>query len=267
MPNAKAADTFREFRHSAIQHLALTSSMEEVMPVRCFRALFLAVGLAVAAVHTSAVHAQPTPKVLKVEDFLNYETVADPQLAPDGTQVVYTRRWVNQMDDKIEAALWVMSADGSKNRFLTKGSDAEWSPDGTRLAYIADGEPKGAQSFVRWKAEGASTQITHVEHAPSNVTWSRDGKQLAFSMLVPKPTKWDIAMPKEPEGAKWTKAPAVIDKLHYRQDRIGYTEPGFTHLFTVPADGGTPRAITSGDWNVGARFDALAGAVDLDWSP
>jgi dipeptidyl aminopeptidase/acylaminoacyl peptidase len=241
--------------------------MEDLMAIRCLRALFLAVGLTVVTVHTSALYAQPASKVLKAEDFLNYETVADAQLSPDGTQVVYTRRWVNQLDDKIEAALWVIGADGSRNRFLTKGSDAAWSPDGTRLAYIADGEPKGAQIFVRWMAEGASTQITHVEHAPSNVTWSPDGKQLAFSMLVPKTTKWDIGMPKEPEGAKWTKAPAVIDRLHYRQDRVGYIEPGFTHLFVVPADGGTPRALTSGDWNVGARFDGLAGAVGMDWSP
>ena len=46
-----------------------------------------------------------------------------------------------------------------------------------------------------------------------------------------------------------------------------FTDPGFTHLFVVPADGGTPRALTSGDWNVGARFDGIADAVGLDWSP
>ncbi len=239
---------------------------EDVMHVRSFRALFLAAGMAIAVVQTAVPHAQPASKVLRVEDYLNYETVADPQISPDGAQVIYTRRWVNQMDDKIESALWIMSADGSKNRFLTKGSDAEWSPDGTRVAYIAEGEPNGPQIFVRWLSEGESTQITHLDHAPSNVSWSPDGKQLAFSMLVPKPTKWEIALPKPPEGAKWTKEPAVIDKLHYRQDRVGYTEPGFTHLFVVPADGGTPRALTSGDWNVGARFDGLAGTVGIDWS-
>jgi dipeptidyl aminopeptidase/acylaminoacyl peptidase len=86
-------------------------------------------------------------------------------------------------------------------------------------------------------------------------------------MLVPKESKWDIPLPKPPEGAKWTKAPAVVDRLHYRQDRVGYTEAGFTHLFVVPADGGTPRALTSGDWNVGARFDGMAGTVGLDWTP
>jgi dipeptidyl aminopeptidase/acylaminoacyl peptidase len=204
---------------------------------------------------------------LTVEHYLNYETVADPRISPDGSQVVYTRRWVNQIEDKMDSALWVTGADGSRNRFLTKGSDARWSPDGTRLAHIAEGEPKGPQIFVRWLDANAATQVTQVEHAPSNIEWAPDGRQIAFTMLVPRQAKWEIPLPKAPEGAKWTKAPAVIDRLHYRQDRVGYTEPGFTHLFVVPSDGGTPRALTSGDWNVGARFDGMAGAVGLDWSP
>ena len=234
----------------------------------CPLALALVAGFTLLATDTAARQASATNRMLKVDDYLDYETVADPRLSPDGTQVVYTRRWVNRMEDRMDAALWIVAADGSKNRFLTKGSNAVWSPDGTRIAYIAEGEPKGPQIFVRWMdAEGATSQITHVDHAPADVNWSPDGKSLGFTMFVPKPPKWEIAMPKPPEGAKWTKAPAVIDRLHYRQDRRGYTEAGFTHLFIVPADGGTARPLTSGEWNVGARFDGLSDAVAWDWSP
>lgn len=218
---------------------------EDVMPVRTVRTVILAIGLVIVVAHTSAQPVAPASKILKVEDYLNYETVADPRISPDGAQVVYTRRWVNRMEDRMESALWMIGVDGSKNRFLTKGSNAVWSPDGTRIAYIADGEPKGPQIFVRWMdAEGATSQVTQVEQAPADVNWSPDGKQLGFTMFVPKPAIWEIPMPKAPEGSKWTKAPAVIDRLHYRQDRKGYTEPGFVHLFVVPADGGTPRAVT-----------------------
>src|SRR5713226_5373795 len=110
--------------------------------------------------------------LLTVEHYLDWEQVADPQLSPDGLQVVYTRRYVNKLEDKWESALWVMHADGSKNRTLGKGASARWSPDGTRILYLADGEPKGTQLFVRWMdAEGASSQMTRVSETPTDAKW------------------------------------------------------------------------------------------------
>jgi dipeptidyl aminopeptidase/acylaminoacyl peptidase len=209
-----------------------------------------------------------SPRALTIEQYMEYETVADPKISPDGTQVVYTRRWVNKLQDKWSSALWVVNADGTRNRFLVEGSGAVWSPDGTRIAYIAEGEPKGPQVWVRWMdGDGAATQITRTEHAPTSLGWSPDGKQIGFGMFVPKQIVWDVGMPKPPEGAKWTKAPAIVDRLHYRQDRRGYTEPGTIHLFVVPADGGTARDLTPGEWYVGARFDGLTGEVGWDWAP
>ncbi len=206
--------------------------------------------------------------LLTVNHYLDWEQVADPQISPDGAQIVYTRRWVNKVDDKWESALWIMNADGSHHRFLVKGSDARWSPDGTRILYLAEGEPKGTQLFVRWMdAEGASSQVTRVTEKPSDPRWAPDGKAIAFVMLVPDSTAWSISLPKPPDGAKWTPAPRVVDGLHYRQDRVGYMTQGFTHLFLVPADGGTPRALTSGRWNVGARFDGLVLGAGYDWTP
>jgi dipeptidyl aminopeptidase/acylaminoacyl peptidase len=35
----------------------------------------------------------------------------------------------------------------------------------------------------------------------------------------------------------------------------------------VPTDGGTPRAVTSGEWSVGAPFDGLLFGASYDWSP
>ena len=206
--------------------------------------------------------------LLTVNHYLDWEQVADPQLSPDASQIVYTRRWVNKIDDKWESALWIMNADGTHHRFLVKGSDARWSPDGTRILYLAEGEPKGTQLFVRWMdAEGASSQITRVTEKPGDPKWAPDGKAIAFVMLVPDSTAWSISLPKPPEGAKWTPAPRVVDDLHYRQDRVGYMTQGYTHLFLVPADGGTARALTNGHWNVGARFDGLVLGAGYDWTP
>src|SRR5207342_3886588 len=70
-----------------------------------------------------------------------------------------------------------------------------------------------------------------------------------------------------PDGARWTPAPRYVTSLHYRADRQGFTDRGYTHLYLVPADGGTARALTSGDWNVGSRFDGLPFGGGWSWMP
>ena len=111
---------------------------------------FVVSGLLAALAAPSRAQETASDTLLTVNHYLDWENVGDPQLSPDGSQIVYTRSWVNRLEDKWESALWIMNADGSKNRFLAKGSNARWSPDGTRIAYFAAGEPKGTQVFVRW---------------------------------------------------------------------------------------------------------------------
>ena len=233
------------------------------MPRLCFSVALLAVATA-----TLGAQEKKADTLLTVDKYLDFEQVAEPRVSPDGSQIVYTRRWVNKLEDKFESSLWIMNADGSKNRFLTTGGGAVWSPDGTRIAYLAEGKPSGTQIFVRWMdAEGATTQVTTLSAPPADIRWAPDGKSIGFSSVVPKNVAWKIDMPEAPKNAKWTANPRIVQSMHFRQDRRGYMDPGFRHLFVVPADGGTPRQISQGDFNLGARFDALDGAVGWDWMP
>lgn len=186
---------------------------------------------------------------LKLEQFFDVISVADPQLSPDGKEIIYTRGWVDKVNDSRRNELFIMNADGSKNRFFTKGSSPAWSPDGTRIAYMSSGEPSGSQIFIKYKDLEGATQITRVEKTPSNMKWSPDGKFIAFNMLVPYNEPWNIKMPERPKGAKWIDGPKVITQMNYKRDRVGYLEEGFTHIFIVSAEGGTPRQITQGNWN------------------
>jgi len=216
----------------------------------------------------AALRAQETRSdtLLTTEHWLDWERVSDAQISPDGARVVYTRQHVNKLEDKWDSELWIVNADASQNRMLVKGSAARWSPDGKRLLYTAEGEPKGSQIFVRWvDVDGPATQVTHLTETPRSVKWSPDGKSIAFSMFTPEPERWPISMPQEPRGAKWTPAPRIVSSLHFRQDQVGFIEEGNTHLYVVPADGGTPRDLTPGTWSVGAG--ELRGGASFDWTP
>lgn len=194
--------------------------------------------------------AQTSGKTLSLDMYLDMESVSSPRISPDGSHIVYTRSWTDKVNDRRSSGIWIMNSDGTRNRFLVKGSSPVWSPDGTRIAYLATGEPQGTQIFVRWMdAEGATTQITHVDKGPGNLRWSPDGDQIAFTMSVEERDTWSVKLPPRPEGAKWTEGPKIINRLNYRRDRRGYIDTGYSHIFIVPAGGGTPRQLTEGNWN------------------
>jgi dipeptidyl aminopeptidase/acylaminoacyl peptidase len=200
------------------------------------------------------------------DHYFDFERVSNAQISPDGARIVYARQQANKIEDRWDSSLWIMNADGSQHRFLTKGSNPRWSSDGKRILYIADGEPRGAQIFVRWiDTDGPATQVTRATDKVADARWSPDGKSIAYSMFVPEKDTWKISMPTAPEGAHWTAAPRAVETLHYRQDQVGFLEDGHTHLFVVSADGGAPRQITNAKWSAGAG--ELRAAVLMDWTP
>ncbi len=230
----------------------------------------LAFAAAFSALVSWPVAAQPAADtLLSLAHYFDLEQVGNPQISPDGKTIVYTRGWVDKVNDRWDNAIWVMNADGTKNRYLTKGSNPVWSPDGTRIAYLAAAaEPKGTQVFVRWMdAEGATTQVTRVTEPPGTIKWTPAGRSIAFAMLIPKSDDWSVEMPPAPPNATWTGPPRVVTKMHYRFDRTGFLKSGYNHLFLIAADGGTPRQLTSGDWNVGAANEGNPFGVGYDFSP
>ena len=140
---------------------------------------YLALLLFAAAPAVTSLPAQerPSDTLLTVGRYLDYETVGEPKASPDGSQVIFTRRSVDKIKDTFESTLWIMNADGGKLRFLSKGSSPVWSRDGTRIAFLMEGEPGGNQLHIRYMdAEGSVTQVTRAMKPPANPSWSPDGR-------------------------------------------------------------------------------------------
>nr|WP_010131045.1 prolyl oligopeptidase family serine peptidase [Microbulbifer agarilyticus] len=100
-----------------------------------------------------------------------------------------------------------------------------------------------------WLDNGHFLQLSHLPHYPAGLTWSPDGSMLAFSMFVPESKPLPVKLPTPPKGAKWADKPVFIDRATYRADGQGYLKQGHSQIFVLPREGGTPRQITSGEFD------------------
>ena len=208
----------------------------------------------VFALAAAMVSAAPPGKVTS-ETTWDLRTARSPEISADGKTVVYVLGFNDKMTDRTYSNLWRVSIDGRDNRPLTQGnfrdSSPQWSPDGTRLAWLSDRSGK-TQIHVRWMDSGQDAKITDVEQSPSNIAWSADGQWIAFNARVLARPDWQIKTPERPSGARWAEPPIIVTRLRWKADGSGLIRPGYSHIFIAPATGGTPRQITSGDFNHGA---------------
>ena len=198
--------------------------------------------------------AQSRPRVLDKETFMEMESVGNPEISPDGKQVIFTRTWVDKAKDQYRSNLWIVDVDGGRVRELTSGARSDsspvWSPDGKRIAFLSDRDGTN-QLHVMWLDTREVAQLTHLEQAPSGIRWSPDGKSIGFTSFVPDTDPiLAVKLPERPRGAEWAKPAVLVDRLSWAADGRGPTPKGHTHVFIVDATlGGTPRQITNGKFN------------------
>lgn len=191
---------------------------------------------------------------LTMDTFMEMETVSAPEISPDGKQIIFSRGFVDKVDDQSQSNLWIVDTNGERIRELTHGnwkdSSPVWSPDGKRVAFISDRDGT-RQIHVMWLDTREVAQLTHLTQVASSLAWSPDGKKIAFtSFIEDKNPILPVKLPERPEGAKWARPAVIIDRLNWRQDGTGPVPKGYNHVFVVDAVvGGTPRQVTSSDYS------------------
>jgi len=202
----------------------------------------------------AAFAADKQPKYLDKETYFQMESVSNPSISPDGSQIVFTRSRADVMKDQEQSNLWLVDINGRRPRELTQGtwrdSMAAWSPDGKRIAFMSD-RSGTRQIHVMWIESHEVSQLTHLEHAPANLRWSPDGKWIAFNMAIPDETNLlPVKMPKVPKGAQLAKPAVIVDRLSWGRDGFGQTVKEFNQVFVVDSTiGGAARQITQGNYN------------------
>lgn len=212
------------------------------------------VGGLIAAPAVADDHGADDSRKFTAERVFDIEYASDPQISPDGETIVYVRRSMDKMTDRDRGDLWTIDVKSGAHRpLITGGASAgapRWSPDGNQLIYTTatDGKP---DLRLYYFDSDRSVSLGQFSAGPGNATWSPDGKTIAFTMFTPGATPSFAKPPAAPEGATWSEPVRVFDDLQFRLDGAGYLKEGATHVYTLPANGGTPRQITSGEASFG----------------
>jgi dipeptidyl aminopeptidase/acylaminoacyl peptidase len=229
------------------------------------------VAVAVFVTTLTAIPALAQRRPITEKDLFKFVWVADPQIAPDGSQVAFVRVTVDEKKDTYDTAIWVARVGGQEPpRPLTSGvrdSAPRWSPDGRRLAFVRAAEREGrvqpAQIFVMSMAGGEPWALTEMPRGASAPEWAPDGQTIAFSST----TRPDEIGGQKPSGEKPRESDVrVITEAVYRANGVaggGYVDRDRpSHIWTIAASSSASertaaKPVTSGEF----------GASNVRWSP
>lgn len=190
---------------------------------------------------------------LTFDDMMAMQRVADAQIAPDGSRVAYVVNVINKDANRGQRSIWLVPSNGGAARqFIASDKNDDtprWSADGRRLAFLSTraGAP---QIFVADANGNNPRQVTNVPEGVSDFSWSPDGKSFAFVTDVYPECKDLKCVAEKSAAAENSKVKAVIaDRLLYRH-WTEFKRGKRSHLFVISSDGGEPKDLTPGDYDV-----------------
>ncbi len=221
--------------------------------------------LALVPFASAQVPVQPSlqPGRFTADDLPKIVRISDPQISPDGKTIAFVVGRANLKDDRWDTELEFVDIASKAMRAITHDRQGvgwlRWSPDGTRLAFLAQDADKKAQVFVLPLAGGEALQLTHSKTPIRQLTWQPEGQALAFAAPDEVPEKKD--------EAKFEDAFEVGNNSYLER-----TAAMPVHIWTItaaggPVTGGSAKRLTSGAWSLPVTAAPAGPPPEISYTP
>jgi dipeptidyl aminopeptidase/acylaminoacyl peptidase len=180
--------------------------------------------------------------------------------SPDGRRIVFLRNPDPTADDPLDTEIWVMRADGSGQKRITRNAQqddqASWSPDGKRILFQRDPDGLGPADGELWlmRADGSrQRRLTNNRVDEIDPTFSPDGRRIAFGRDVtvdPQAFEFEIfdMRPSGRDVRRLTHVPGFDGGPAYSPDgrRLAFDSDrdGDSDIYLMGRNGGRARQLT-----------------------
>ena len=183
--------------------------------------------------------------------------ISDPQISPDGKSIAVVVGHANLDENRTDSEIVLVDIASGAQRQFTRNrrsvSQPRWSPDGTKLGFLAnvDGKP---QLFILPMSGGEALQATKAAGGVQQYAWRPNGHDIAFA-AQDEPAKL--------EGPERHNKSFEIQNNHF----LIAEGQRPAHVWIVPTSGGNARRLTSGSWTLPVSMPPSAPSSPLSWSP
>jgi dipeptidyl aminopeptidase/acylaminoacyl peptidase len=187
----------------------------------------------------------PSHEGLLINDLCKIRKAGTPLPSAAGDFLAYQLSVTDTIENECYDLIMLLQTVSAKSTVLGRGTAHTWSPDGKQLLYETE---SGALNI--YTLETASTRFlaqrdescyffNHL--ANKNCIWSPDGQYIAYLSA-------DLSQA-EPEDEEIR----IIDDILYKskggRGRAAYADQAHTHIYIVPAAGGSPVLLTAGTYH------------------
>lgn len=189
-------------------------------------------------------------KAVDIKDLTVLESVTDPKISPDGTQVLFVRTMMDEEENTYIGHLFHGDLATGKITQWTHGkervSSPQWSEDGSQVAFLSTRDEK-KQLYAMPASGGEARALTDFERGVNAFRWSPDGKKIWFDALVKSGQAFSE---KEEKDEKKKPEPVFVNKLKYKMDGMGLLpQDVHRHIGWVDVETKETEQLTEGDFN------------------